>query len=63
MEPHWCSVGHFGQIVSGEFEITFEDGVEIFRAGDGVAIPDGDAHKHMARCLTETVTAVFVEKA
>ena len=62
MEPHWCSVGHFGQILSGEFEITFDDGVEVFRAGDGVAIPDGEEHRHMARCLTPTVTALFVEK-
>ncbi|MEM7425025.1 MAG: cupin domain-containing protein [Pseudomonadota bacterium] len=63
MEPHWCSVGHFGQILSGEFEIAFDDGVEVFGPGDGVAIPDGEAHRHMARCLTDTVTALFVEKA
>ena len=63
MEPHWCSVGHFGQILSGEFEITFDDGTEVFGPGAGVAIPDGEAHRHMARCLTDTVTALFVEKA
>ena len=63
MEPHWCSVGHFGQILSGDFEITFDNGVEIYSAGDGVAIPDGNAHRHKAKCLTETVTALFVEKA
>ena len=62
MEPHWCSVGHFGHIVSGRFEIIFDDGTEIFEEGDGVAIPDGEAHRHMARALTETVTALFVEK-
>ena len=32
MEPHWCSVGHFGQILSGDFEITFDNGVEIIDA-------------------------------
>ncbi len=63
MDPHWCSAGHFGQILSGEFEITFDDGVELYGPGDGVAIPDGDEHRHMAKCLTETVTALFVEKA
>ena len=62
MEPHWCSVGHFGHIVSGRFEIIFDDGTEIFEEGDGVAIPDGEAHRHMARALTDTVTALFVEK-
>ncbi len=63
MEPHWCSVGHFGHILSGQFEITFDDGVEVFGPGDGVAIPDGERNRHMAKCLTDTVTALFVEKA
>lgn len=63
MEPHWCSVGHFGRILSGRFEITFDDGTEIFEPGDGVMIPDGEAHRHMARALTDTVEALFVEQA
>lgn len=63
MEPHWCSVGHFGHIVSGRFEITFDEGTEIFEPGDGVIIPEGEAHRHMARALTDTVRALFVEKA
>ena len=61
MEPHWCSVGHFGHIVSGRFEIRFDNGTEIFEEGDGVVIPDGEDHRHMARALTDTVTALFVE--
>ncbi len=63
MEPHWCSVGHFGHIISGRFEITFESGTEIFEPGDGVVIPDGEAHRHMAKALTDTVQALFVEQA
>lgn len=62
MEPHWCSVGHFGHIISGRFEITFDHGVEVFEAGDGVTIPDGEGHRHMAKALTETVQALFVEQ-
>ncbi len=63
MEPHWCSIGHTGQILSGTFEITFDDGTEIFEAGDGVIIPDGEEHRHMAKALTDTVQALFVEEA
>ncbi len=62
MAPHWCAVGHFGRILSGRFEITFDDGTEIFEPGDGVMIPDGEAHRHMARALTDTVEALFVEQ-
>ena len=31
------------------------------RPGDGVFIPDGPEHRHRARTLTDTVTALFVE--
>lgn len=61
MAPHWCAKGHAGQILDGRFEIRFEGHVEILNAGDAVLIPAGDTHKHMARALTETVTALFVE--
>jgi putative intracellular protease/amidase len=61
MPPHWCEKGHWGCILDGEFEIEFERETVVFRAGDGVFIPDGPAHRHRARALTETVTALFVE--
>jgi quercetin dioxygenase-like cupin family protein len=63
MPPHWCAKGHVGLIVDGVLEIEFEDGVRTFKAGDGVVIPEGEAHRHRARAITETVTAVFVESA
>ena len=63
MEPHWCSKGHFGYILDGRFEIEFGDRAVIFEAGDGVFIPDGEEHRHRARVLTPSVTAVFVEDA
>ncbi|MFH1145321.1 MAG: cupin domain-containing protein [Candidatus Eisenbacteria bacterium] len=61
MEPHWCDRGHYGCILAGEFEIRFADRTLLFRAGDGVHIPAGEAHRHMARALSPTVRAFFVE--
>jgi len=61
MPQHWCTKGHFGYIVDGQFEIEFRDGVRIFEQGDGVFIPDGEEHKHKARSLTAIVRVIFVE--
>ena len=63
MEPHWCTVGHTGQILAGTFEIEFADGVCMFEPGDGVLIPSGDEHRHMARAVSQVVRALFVEGA
>ena len=61
MEPHWCDRGHYGCILSGEFEIRFAERVLVFRAGNGVHIPSGAEHRHMARALSPVVRALFVE--
>ena len=61
MEPHWCDRGHFGHIVAGRFEIEFDDGKQMFEAGDFVFIPSGETHRHRAKSKTDVVTAVFVE--
>ena len=63
MEPHWCGKGHIGRIIDGRFEIEFKSGTQIFEAGDGVFIPDGEEHSHRARALTDVVTAIFVADA
>jgi ethanolamine utilization protein EutQ (cupin superfamily) len=62
-EPHWCERGHVGQILEGRFQIEFIDGTEVFKAGDGVAIPDGPEHRHRATVLSGIVRALFVEEA
>ena len=62
MEPHWCERGHVGRILEGTFEIVFEDEAHIYEAGDGVFIPSGAEHKHMARVIDGPVLALFVEK-
>lgn len=63
MDPHWCSRGHLGMILEGRFEIRFDGGVEVYEPGDGVFIPSGEVHRHMATCLTDSVRALFVEEA
>jgi mannose-6-phosphate isomerase-like protein (cupin superfamily) len=61
MKPHWCEKGHSGYILSGRFEIEFDDGIRIFDAGDGVLIPGGEEHRHRAKVLSDAVRAIFVE--
>jgi ethanolamine utilization protein EutQ (cupin superfamily) len=63
MAPHFCEKGHVGYILEGKIEIELEKETLVFQAGDGVFIPDGPEHRHRARTLTKTVTAVFVEKS
>ena len=61
MEAHWCEKAHFGYILEGEFEIQFPDRSHRFLAGDGVFIPPGHDHRHMAKVLSQRVLAVFAE--
>ncbi len=61
MEPHWCQKGHAGYILDGQFEIRFPQETIVFHPGDGVFIPPGFDHRHMARALTDVVRAIFVE--
>jgi quercetin dioxygenase-like cupin family protein len=61
MPQHWCEKGHFGYVLDGLLEIEFDDCTYLFKAGDGVFIPDGASHKHRARVLSEVVRVIFVE--
>lgn len=61
MPQHWCEKGHVGYVLDGRMEIRFENEVHTYSAGDGVYLPSGSEHKHMAKVLTDTVTVVFVE--
>ena len=63
MPAHWCRKGHVGYIVEGELEIEFPDGTRVFRPGEGLFIPDGEEHRHMARPLTDSVRVVLFEDA
>lgn len=63
LPPHWCERGHIGYVLAGDFEIQYETATETYTAGDGIFIPDGPEHKHLARTLSDRVTIVFVENA
>ncbi|UCE59351.1 MAG: cupin domain-containing protein [Phycisphaerales bacterium] len=63
MEPHWCTKGHVGYVLSGSMEITVGGQVLTYEAGDGVFLPPGEEHKHKARILTDVVKVIFVEDA
>lgn len=63
VEPDWCTKGHIGCVVEGEFEIDFSGELIVFKPGDGLFIPVGEKGKHMARALTDTATLLLVEDA
>ena len=59
--PHWCEKGHIGYVLEGQMEIKFENDVQRYSPGDGIFIPAGPEHKHMARVLTDKVIVILVE--
>lgn len=63
VEVMWCLKGHFGYVLDGVLELEFEDDVTLFRPGDGLFIPPGEAHKHKARALTPLVSLILIEEA
>ena len=62
-ETKWCTKEHIGMVLSGELEIQFANGVQPYRAGDGIFILGGAAEKHIARVVTYMVRMVLVQKA
>lgn len=62
MPPHWCSKGHYGIILEGEFEIEFDNQKLLYKTGDGVYIPDGEEHRHKAKVISDKVKVLFVEE-
>ncbi len=44
-------------------EIEVDGETLVFGPGDGVFLPAGEDHRHMARVLTDKVTVFFVEDA
>ncbi|MBE6021956.1 MAG: cupin domain-containing protein [Cellulosilyticum sp.] len=47
-ELEWCTHGHIGVILEGEFHVEFENHREHFKEGDIVFISGGVEHKHKA---------------
>ena len=61
MAPHWCEKGHWGYILEGSMEIEFDGGTKLYKAGEGVFIPDGPEHRHRGTVRSDVVRVVFVE--
>jgi len=61
MEPHWCNKGHMGYVLQGEMEIVFDNEKIIVSTGDGLLIPDGEKHRHMAKVLSDKAILIMVE--
>lgn len=61
VEPDWCTRGHIGYVLDGRCEIDFDGHVVEYGPGDGIFIPAGEEHKHMASVLTDVVLVVLIE--
>ena len=61
--PDWCTEGHVGYVLEGEVDIDFGGRVVRFSAGDGLFIPEGEAHRHKPIVVTDVVRLVLVEDA
>ncbi len=61
--PDWCSRGHLGFLLEGEMRVEFENGADIiYRAGDLLHIPPGEADRHRPSALSENVRIIFLEE-
>lgn len=63
IEPDWCEKGHIGYVLSGKMEIDFNGQIVSYEEGDGIFIPSGENHKHMAKVHSGTVQLVLIEEA
>jgi quercetin dioxygenase-like cupin family protein len=48
VEADWCRKGHAAYVIDGEMIIDFNGKKIHYRAGDGVFIPPGEEHRHIA---------------
>ena len=47
-EPKWCSRGHAGYVIDGEFANDYSGKIERYQKGDVIFIPGGEEAKHKA---------------
>ena len=62
VEPDWCRKGHIGYVLEGAMEINFDGKIVTFAAGDGIFIPPGEQHRHMAKVPAGRVLLVLIEE-
>ena len=45
VEPNWCTRGHLGFVVSGQYITDLDGGTLHMRAGQGFVLPPGTRHR------------------
>jgi ethanolamine utilization protein EutQ (cupin superfamily) len=64
VEENWCTKGHIGYVLEGRLHIDFNGTITIYEAGDGLLIPEGNAHKHKPFITKgERALLILIEKA
>ena len=63
LREEWCEEGHSGYVLEGEVTYAFSSGRAplALRAGDGFALPDGEAHRGQAGA--EGVRLFLIDRA
>ena len=61
-EAVWCYRSHFGLVLKGEMEVAFGRRKTLYREGDAIAIPGGEASRHKARPLSPIVKLFLVDE-
>jgi mannose-6-phosphate isomerase-like protein (cupin superfamily) len=62
-EQEWCTRGHQGYVLRGEFTIHFDDRSVACRPGMGFVIPGAERHRSSGSGTEETVVYVIDEVA
>jgi quercetin dioxygenase-like cupin family protein len=62
VDPHWCSQGHIGFVLSGGLQIDIGGRIVSYVEGDGIFIPSGQATAHKACSITPGTRIVMVEE-
>lgn len=57
----WCETGHIGYVLKGALSISFDGTVVSFKAGDGLFIPSGAAHKHRGVSIDDGTQLLMIE--
>jgi len=62
LHSDWCLKGHVGYVIEGVVEIDVAGKVFQYQQGDVLVLPEGEAHKHRPKVLSEKMRFFSVEK-
>jgi len=62
-EADWCTKGHIGYVIEGQFKIDFSGEIANFSKGDALWIPEGEENKHKLVIMNKiTAKLILFEK-